>query len=162
MLRISHFARSLRSVKPGFHSRIRISVRISTSTCVSKWKLGRRKHKQKHKENWQFRSSCACAYAYVVALTSENGVDISKSISTRPWTNQRSLWPRSHANMSKLTWRAILFIIGLRRAGIEKWVKYAIQRVRVSLCLCLCASENQASGCFPEVRTGRPDRSFWK
>ena len=107
MLRIRHFARSLRSVKPGFHSRIRISVRISTSKCVSKWKLGRRKQKQKHKENWQFRSSCACAYAYVVALTSENGVDISKSISTRPWTNHRSLWPRSHANISKLMWRTL-------------------------------------------------------
>ena len=39
---------------------------------------------------------------------------------------------------------AILFIIGLRRAGIENWVKYAILRVRMSLCLWLCANENQA------------------
>ena len=38
---------------------------------------------------------------------------------------------------------ATLFIIGLRRAGIENWVKYAILRVRMSLCLWLCASENQ-------------------
>ena len=30
---------------------------------------------------------------------------------------------------------AILFIIGLRRAGIENWVKYALLRVRTSLCL---------------------------
>ena len=37
---------------------------------------------------------------------------------------------------------AILFIIGLRRAGIENGVKYAILRLRMSLCL--CASENQA------------------
>ena len=39
---------------------------------------------------------------------------------------------------------AILFIIGLRRAGIENWVKYALLRVRMSLCICLCVSENQA------------------
>ena len=41
---------------------------------------------------------------------------------------------------------AILFIVGLRRAGIENWVKYAILRVRMSLYLSLCASENQAKG----------------
>ena len=45
----------------------------------------------KHKKNGHVRSSCAYAYAYVVALTSENEVAISKSISTRPWTNHRSL-----------------------------------------------------------------------
>ena len=50
-----------------------------------------------------FRSSCA--YAFVVALTSENGVDISTSITTRLWTNHRSLWPRPHANISKAIWR---------------------------------------------------------
>ena len=60
----------------------------------------------------QVRSS-AFPYAYVVALTSGNGVDISTSISTRPWTNHRSLRPRLHANIS------ILFIIGLWRAGIK-------------------------------------------
>ena len=38
---------------------------------------------------------------------------------------------------------AILFIIGLWRAGIENWVKYAILRVRMSLCWHLYASENQ-------------------
>ena len=47
----------------------------------------------------------------------------------------------------------ILFIIGLRRAGVENWVKYALLRVRMSLCICLClmlmskclsVSENQA------------------
>ena len=40
----------------------------------------------------------------------------------------------------------ILFVIGLRRADIENWVKYAILRMRtcMSLHLCLCASENQA------------------
>ena len=38
---------------------------------------------------------------------------------------------------------AILFIIGLRRAGIENWFKYDILRVRMSLCLWLCTSENQ-------------------
>ena len=32
---------------------------------------------------------------------------------------------------------AILFIIGLRRAGIKNLVKYAILRVRKSLCLCI-------------------------
>ena len=68
-----------------------MSISISTSACVSKWKLGR--HKYKHKKNGQDRSSCACAYAYVVALTSENGVEISTSISTSPLTNHRSLWP---------------------------------------------------------------------
>ena len=48
--------------------------------------------------NRQVLSSCACAY--VVALTSENGVDIS----TRPWTNRRPLWPRPHVNISKAVW----------------------------------------------------------
>ena len=76
-----------RSIKPGFH------YRISRSTYVSKWKLGRHKHEHKHKKNGQIRSSCACAYAYVVALTSENGINISTSIRTRTWTNHRSLWP---------------------------------------------------------------------
>ena len=107
---------------------------ICGSTCVNKWKLGR--HKRKHKKNGQVRSSCPCAYVYVVALTSENGVDISTGISTRPWTNHGSLWPRPHANISKAIWRtksAILFIIGLRRSGIKNWVKYAILRVRMSL-----------------------------
>ena len=58
-----------------------------------KVKVGGHKHKQKNKKNGQLRSSCACACAcaYVVALTSENWVDISTSISTRPWTNHRSL-----------------------------------------------------------------------
>ena len=42
-------------------------------------------HKHKHEKNGQVRSSSA--YAYVVTLTSENWVDIS----TRPWTNHRSL-----------------------------------------------------------------------
>ena len=36
--------------------------------------------------------------------------------------------------------------IRLRIAGIENSVKYAILRVRMSLCLCLCTSENQAKG----------------
>ena len=54
--------------------------------CVSKWKLSR------HKQGISTRKTdkvvlCACAYGYVVALTSENWVDISTSISTRPWTN---------------------------------------------------------------------------
>ena len=48
-------------------------------------------HKHKHEKNGQVRSSCAYAYAYVVTLTSENWVDTSTSISTRPWTNHRSL-----------------------------------------------------------------------
>ena len=48
--------------------------------------------------------SCACTYAYVVALTSENGLDISTSISTRPWTNHRSLSPRLLADISNAIW----------------------------------------------------------
>ena len=70
-------------------------------------KLGRHKHEQKNKKNGQVRSSCACAYAYVVALTSENGVDISTSIITRPWTNHRSLRPRPYVNISKAIWRTL-------------------------------------------------------
>ena len=42
--------------------------------------------KYKHKKNGHVHSSCAYAYIYVIALTSENVVDISTSISTRPWT----------------------------------------------------------------------------
>ena len=41
---------------------------------------------------------------------------------------------------------AILFIIGLRRAGIENWVKCAILGVHVSLCLGLCTTENPGGG----------------
>ena len=132
--------------KPGFHWRIS----TSTSTCVSKWKLGR--HKLKHNKKTQRKS--ACAYAYVVGSTSENGVDIS----TRPWTNHRSLWPRPHANISKAIWR--MFFIGLKRAGIENCVKYAILRVRMSICLyalvktrlkslrCLKGFKSRAEVCF--------------
>ena len=111
---------------------------ISTSTFVSKWKLPPHKHERKHQKNGQVCLS--------LCLTSENGVDISTSISTRPRTNHRSFWPRPHANISKATMAdassAILFIVGLRRAGIENRVKYAIMRVRMFLCLCLCPSEN--------------------
>ena len=108
------------------------------------------KHKQKnkHKKNGQVCSSCACAYAYVVALTSENGVDISTSISIRLWTNHRPLWPRPHCEHIKSNMAdkasAILFIIDLIWAGIENWVKYAILCLCMSLYLCLCTSENQA------------------
>ena len=93
-------------LKPAFHQRI--SVSISTSTCVSKWKLGRHKRKHKDKKNGQVRSSWA--YANVVALTmSENWVDIDKhEISTRPtWTNHRSFCPRPHANIWKAIWRTL-------------------------------------------------------
>ena len=38
---------------------------------------------RKHKKNGRVCSSCAYAYAYVIALTSEKGVDITTSISTR-------------------------------------------------------------------------------
>ena len=93
---------------------------------------------------------------YLVALTCENWVDMS----TKPWTNHKSLWPRPHANTANSQSckhmrsnmadeaSAILFIIGLRRAGIENWVKFAILRVRMSLRLCLYASENQALACI--------------
>ena len=105
---------------------------------------------------------------YVVALTSENWVDISTSISTRPWTNHRSLWPRQtsckhiKSNMADAS-SAILFIIGLRRAGIENWVKYAILRVRMSLRVCLYASENQALACIVCAwrRLGRVKKKNW-
>ena len=136
------------SVKPGFHQRI--STRISASTCVSKWKLGRHKHKHKHKKNGQVRSSyvCACSYAYVLPLTSETWDDMSSSISTRPWTNHRSLWPRPYVNISKAMWRTLRRLSCLSSGWGEVVLRiesnYAILRVRVSLCLCLCASENQA------------------
>ena len=83
---------------------------------------------------------------YLVALTSENWVDMSTSISTKSWTNHKSLWPRPRANSPSCKHMrsnmadeasAILFIIGLRRAGIENWAKFAILRVRMSLCLFL-------------------------
>ena len=99
------------ALKAGFHYCITIIITISTSTCVSKWKLGRHKHKHKHKQkkngHCKVRSSCVCADAYVVVLASENWVDISTSISTRPWTNHRWLWPRPHANISKVIWRML-------------------------------------------------------
>ena len=92
--------REYRALKPGFHYRGSISLR--TSTRVSKWKLGRHKHKHKHKKNGQV-CACAYAYAYVVVLARENRVEIS----TRPWTNHRSLWPRPHAHTLKAIWRTL-------------------------------------------------------
>ena len=55
-------------------------------------------------DKFVLQTSCACIYAYVVALTSENLLDISTSISTRPWTNHRSLSPRPHMNISNAIW----------------------------------------------------------
>ena len=51
-----------------------------------------------------------------------------------------------HANIWEAIPSAILFIIGLRRGGIENWVNFAILRVRMSLCL--WASKNQALACI--------------
>jgi len=69
-------------------------------------------------------------------------------ISTRLWTNGKSLWSKPHANISRAIWCILhppsCLLSGLRSAGIENWVKYAILCVRMSLYLCLCASENQA------------------
>ena len=53
---------------------------------------------------------------------------------------------------------AILFIIGLRRAGIENWVKNAILRVRMSLCLVKRSwkpgfSKKNQKMCFPILVT---------
>ena len=47
--------------------------------CIASENWVNIQHKHKHKKNGQVRSSCTCAYAYVVALTSENWVDISIS-----------------------------------------------------------------------------------
>ena len=109
------------------------------STCVSKWKLGR--HKHKHKKNVQVRSSCACTYVYLVALTRENWVDISTSISTRPWTNHRSLWPRPHANISKAMWRTLRPQSCLSLGWGE-----LVSRIESNMLFCAwaCLSENQA------------------
>ena len=45
---------------------------------------------------------------------------------------------------------AILFIIGLRKTGIEKRVKYGILRVRMFLRL--CANKNQDEGVSTQHR----------
>ena len=72
-------------------------------------------------------------------LTSENCVDISKNISTRPWTNHTVTLTQTSCGLVKSNMAdassAILFIIELRRASMENWVKYAILRVRMSLSL---------------------------
>ena len=47
--------------------------------CIASENWVNIQHKHKHEKNGQVRSSCAFAYAYVVALTSENWVDISIS-----------------------------------------------------------------------------------
>jgi len=84
-------------------------------------------HKRKHKNQ---KNGQVCLS---LCLRSENGIDISTSISTigpivghfEPdlmWTYQKQYGGR---------FSAILFIIGLRRAGIENWVKYAILRMRI-------------------------------
>ena len=88
------------------------------------------------KKDGQVRSSCAFAYAYVVALTSQNGVDISTSISTRPWTNHRSLWPRPHANISKAIWRT------LRPPSCLSWgCGELVSRIESNMpfCACVCS-----------------------
>ena len=48
-----------------------------------------------------FVSACTYAYAYVAVFTSENGADISISISSSPSTNHRSLWPRLLRKLSQ-------------------------------------------------------------
>ena len=52
----------------------------------------------------------------------KTGSTYSISISTRPCTNHRPVWPRPHVNIVKTNTlneaSAILFTIGLRRAGI--------------------------------------------
>ena len=77
------------------------------------WFLLVHKHKQ-HKKNRHVRFSCADAY--VVALTSENGVDISTSISTRT---------------SSLS--AILFITGVE----ESWYP-ELSQIYMPFCTCAC------------------------
>ena len=94
------------------------------------------KPKRKHKKNGQVCSSCACAFAwaYVVALTSENRVDISTSISTRPQTNHRSLWPRPHTNISKAIWRTKCPPSYLSSSSGE-----LVSRIESNMPFCACA-----------------------
>ena len=74
---------------------------------------------------------------YVVALNSENRIEISTSIhvSTRPWTNHRSLWPRPHANISKAIWRTLCppSCLSLGRGEL-------VWRIESNMpfCMCLC------------------------
>ena len=90
------------------------SSSLPLSTFPFDWKRGRHKHKLKHK-------------------------DVVQSYATLTQTSCEHIKSNMADEVS-----AIFFMIGLRRAGIEIWGKYAILRVRMSLCLCLCASENQA------------------
>ena len=124
---------------------------IRTSTCVSKWKLGRHKHKHKHKKNAGTSSFFLCLCLCLCrTLTSENWVDISTSIRTRPWTNHRSLWPRPHANISKAIWRkkrspsCLLSGWGELISRIESNMLSNILGMLMSFSLCLRTSENQA------------------
>ena len=127
-----------RVVAKGWGRGFAINMTPGKQSKIMIFLTGQRWHKLKNKDkkNGQACSSCACAY--VVALPSENGVDIS----TRLWTNHRPLWPRPHCEHIKSNMvdkvSVILFIIELRRAGIENWVKYAILCWCMSLCLCLC------------------------
>ena len=62
------------------------------------------KHLRRHKQAQALeKRTCSFYLCYVVALTSENWVNLSTS--TRHWTNHRSLWPRPHANISNAIWR---------------------------------------------------------
>ena len=52
-------------------------------------------------------SACTYAYAYVAVFTSENGADISISISSSPSANHSSLWPRLLRKVSQAKWRTL-------------------------------------------------------
>ena len=73
----------------------------------------------------------------LVALTSENWVDMAQGHGPIIGHFDPDLM-RTY----QMQYGRRFVIIGLRRACIENRVKYAILRVRMSLCLCV--SENQA------------------
>ena len=69
--------------KGWFSQRISTSIRISMNQPESKWELPRHKHKHKHKKNEHVPFFLCLCYAYFALVSSENGDEISASISTR-------------------------------------------------------------------------------
>ena len=65
----------------------------------------------------------------------KNGVDISISLSTRPWPNHTPLWPRPRANISKAIWRTKCLLSCLWSGWGELVLRF---KSNMPFCACVC------------------------
>ena len=65
----------------------------------------------------------------------KNEVDISISLSTRPWPNHTPLWPRPRANVSKAIWRTKCLLSCLWSGWGELVLRF---EANMPFCACVC------------------------